>query len=213
MNYTIEPWETKTLDPEFLAIVEEMLALNIDLIGASNIQGFAPHERYYILWEALQETKDLQGNFAQCGVYKGEQAYFMAKATDNVVYLFDSFEGATEFDEFDNDFYKEMPFKCAVEDCQKTLAGFTNVSINEGRVPLNFDKVSQISLLHIDLDLHLPTKISLENLWSKIVDNGIVMVDTHDNVATGVTKAITEFAESVGRELQILPAGVIVITK
>lgn len=213
MNYTIEPWETKTLDPEFLAIVEEMLALNIDLIGASNIQGFAPHERYYILWEALQEAKDLQGNFAQCGVYKGEQAYFMAKATDNVVYLFDSFEGATEFDEFDNDFYKEMPFKCAVEDCQKTLAGFTNVSINEGRVPLNFDKVSQISLLHIDLDLHLPTKISLENLWSKIVDNGIVMVDTHDNVATGVTKAITEFAESVGRELQILPAGVIVITK
>lgn len=201
------------LEPEFLDIVDEMINLNINLIGASSIQGFAPHERYYILWKALQEAKDLDGNFAQCGVYKGEQAYFMAKATDKVVYLFDSFEGATEFDEFDNDFYKTMPFKCAVEDCQNTLAGFTNVSINEGRVPLNFDKVSKISLLHIDLDLHLPTKISLENLWSKIVDNGIVMVDTHDNVATGVTKAITEFAESVGRELQVLPTGVIVITK
>jgi hypothetical protein len=213
MNYTIEPWSTKVLEPEFLAIVDEMINLNINLIGASSIQGFAPHERYYILWKALQEAKGLDGNFAQCGVYKGEQAYFMAKATDKVVYLFDSFEGATEFDEFDNDFYKTMPFKCAVEDCQNTLAGFTNVSINEGRVPLNFDKVSKISLLHIDLDLHLPTKISLENLWSKIVDNGIVMVDTHDNVATGVTKAITEFAESVGRELQVLPTGVIVITK
>jgi O-methyltransferase len=213
MNYTIEPWDTKVLDQEFLATVEEMLALDIDLIGAQSIQGFAPHERYYLLWSALKQAKDLPGNFVQCGVYKGEQAYFMAKETDRIVHLFDSFEGATEFDEFDNDFYKAMPFKCAVEDCEKTLAGFTNVSINVGRVPANFDKVGPISLLHIDLDLHLPTKISLENLWSKIVDNGIVMVDTHDDVATGVTKAITEFAESVGRELQVLPAGVIVITK
>ena len=39
------------------------------------------------------------------------------------------------------------------------------------------------------------------------------MVDTHDNYSTGATKAITEFAASIGKEIQMLPTGIAVITK
>lgn len=213
MNYETEPWQIKLLDKEFIDIRKEIASLNLDLNANHPIDGSGTFERYYILWEALKQVAHIQGDLVQCGVYKGEQAFFMAKLSDKTVRLFDSFEGATDFDESDNDFYKESPFKCSVEDCEKTLAQFDNVLINVGRVPYGFETVDKISLLYLDLDVYLPTKISLDSLWDKIVDNGILMVDTHDNVSTGVTKAITEFAAAIGREVQMLPTGIAVITK
>lgn len=213
MNYTIEPWADKQLNQEFLDILAEQATLEIDLIGKEDIKAKEPWERYYVLWTALKEAKDLPGNFVQCGVYMGDQAYFMAKVSDKTVYLFDSFEGAKDLGEFDNEFYVENPFKCTVEDCERTLSQFDNVSINVGPVPANFEKVEQISLLYVDVNLYEPTKISLESLWSKIVDNGILMVDTHDNYSTGATKAVIEFASSVGKKIDLLPTGIAVITK
>jgi O-methyltransferase len=213
MNYTIEPWADKQLEQGFLDILQKQSATDLNLIGKFDIKSRAPWERYYILWNGLEATKNLPGNFVQCGVYMGDQAYFMADVSDKTVYLFDSFEGAENLGEFDNEYYVENPYKCSVEDCAKNLAEFDNVSINVGRVPANFEKVEQISLLYVDVNLYEPTKISLDQLWSKIVDNGILMVDTHDNYSTGATKAVTEFAAAIGKEIQMLPTGIAVITK
>ena len=213
MNYTIEPWADKQLSQDFLDVLKEQAATDLNLIGKFDIKSSAPWERYYILWSGLEATKNLPGNFVQCGVYMGDQAYFMARVSDKTVYLFDSFEGAENLGEFDNEYYVENPYKCSVEDCAKNLAAFDNVSINVGPVPANFEKVEQISFLYVDVNLYEPTKISLDQLWPKIVDNGILMVDTHDNYSTGATKAITEFAAAIGKEIQMLPTGIAVITK
>ena len=213
MNYTIEPWADKQLSQDFLDVLKEQAATDLNLIGKFDIKSSAPWERYYILWNGLEATINLPGNFVQCGVYMGDQAYFMARVSDKTVYLFDSFEGAENLGEFDNEYYVENPYKCSVEDCEKNLAAFDNVSINVGPVPANFEKVEQISFLYVDVNLYEPTKISLDQLWPKIVDNGILMVDTHDNYSTGATKAITEFAASIGKEIQMLPTGIAVITK
>ena len=213
MNYTIEPWADKQLSQDFLDVLKEQAATDLNLIGKFDIKSSAPWERYYILWNGLEATINLPGNFVQCGVYMGDQAYFMARVSDKTVYLFDSFEGAENLGEFDNEYYVENPYKCSVEDCEKNLAAFDNVSINVGPVPANFEKVEQISLLYVDVNLYEPTKISLDQLWPKIVDNGLLMVDTHDNYSTGATKAITEFAASIGKEIQMLPTGIAVITK
>lgn len=213
MNYTIEPWATKQLDPAFQNILDEQIALNLNLAAQFGIQTQEPWERHYILWSALQEVKHLPGNFVQCGIYKGEQAFFLAKETDKTVYLFDSFEGSINGGEFDNYFYKNSPFRATIEDCNETLAQFNHVDITSGRVPAGFDKLEQISFLSLDVNLYEPTKISLETLWDKVVDNGIVMVDTHDDYSTGATKAVTEFAASIGKEIQMLPTGIAVLTK
>jgi hypothetical protein len=213
MNYTIEPWADKQLQQGFIDILDKQSATELNLIGKYDIKSREPWERYYILWSGLQEAKTLPGNFVQCGVFLGDQAYFMAEISDKTVYLFDSFEGAENLGEFDNEYYVENPYKCSLEDCAANLAEFDNVSINAGRVPANFEKVEQISLLYVDVNLYEPSKISIEQLWDKIVDNGILMVDTHDNYSTGATKAVTEFAASIGKEIQMLPTGIAVITK
>jgi O-methyltransferase len=213
MNYTIESWKEKELDQEFLDILAEQKNLDLYLIGKYNIKSEEPWERYYVLWSALKEAKSLPGNFVQCGVFVGDQAYFMAKVSDKTVYLFDSFEGSSDIGEFDSDYYVENPFKATVEECERTLSTFDNVSINVGRVPANFEKVESISLLYVDVNLYEPTKISLNSLWDKIVDNGMLMVDTHDNVSAGATKAVEEFAALIGKDIQMLPTGIAVITK
>jgi len=50
----------------------------------------------------------------------------------------------------------------------------------------------KISLLHIDVDVYEPTKFILFNLWDKIVDGGILMLDDYGMVE-GETKAVDEF--------------------
>ena len=213
MKYTIEQWKDKELDQAFKNILNKKSKNKTSLMNQDNIKSVEPWERHYILWSALEETKNLPGNFVQCGVYLGDQAFFMAEISDKMVYLFDSFEGAVNLGEFDNEFYVKNPFKCSVEECRDTLDIFDNVSINVGPVPENFEKVNQISLLYVDVNLYEPSKISIEELWPKIVDNGILMVDTHDNYSTGASKAITEFASLIGKEIQMLPTGIAVITK
>jgi len=213
MNYDIDTWRNKVLDIDFLNTRKEIASLGLDLNANYPMDGSATFERYYILWEALKQVSDLPGDLVQCGVYKGEQAFFMAKSSNKTVQLFDSFEGATDFHESDNDFYRESPFKCSLDECKETLAQFDNILIHAGRVPYGFENVKDIALLYLDLDVYLPTKISLEGLWSKIVDNGILLVDTHDNVSTGVAQAILEFSTSIGKDIQMLPTGIAVITK
>ena len=104
MNYEIDTWRNKVLDINFLEARKEIASLGLDLNANHPMDGSATFERDYILWEALKQVSDLPGDLVQCGVYKGEQAFFMAKHSDKTVHLFDSFEGATDFDESDNDF-------------------------------------------------------------------------------------------------------------
>lgn len=213
MNYTTEPWADKQLDQEFLDILAEQATLNLDLVGEYDIKSREPWERYYVLWSALKQYKDLPGNFVQCGVYMGDQAYFMAEASDKTVYLFDSFEGAKNLGEFDNEFYITNPFKATVEECRAKLSPFDNIDITVGEVPTGFDKVSEISLLYVDVNLYEPTKISLHDLWDKVVKGGILMVDTHDGYSSGAAKAMMEFSESINKSVQVLPTGILAIVR
>ena len=58
----------------------------------------------------------------------------------------------------------------------------------------------KIALLHIDVDVYEPTKIILENLWSKVVPGGVLMLDDYGTVE-GETKAVDEFFE--GKNVKI----------
>jgi len=210
MNYTIEPWADKVLDPEFMSIVDKQAEVAIEIIGKANIKSFPEWERYYVLYSAIKQVKSIEGNLVQCGVHNGEQSFFIASNAKSTVYLFDSFEGITNVGEFDNEFYKEHTFKPNREIFDKNISTFENVSVNS---LAELDKVEKISLLYVDLSTYEPTKNVLENLFYKIVDGGILMVDTHDNYSTGAVKAVQDLAASIGKDIQTLPTGILVITR
>lgn len=172
----------------------------------------ALYERLFIMWTAAKHVSDLDGDFVECGVYAGFTSYFMAKQCKTKIHLFDSWEGVTDFTEYDNDFYRENPFKIEMSAAKTTLAQFNNKVFHKGEVPFEFDQVEKISLLHIDMDNYNPTKIALEGLWDKVVDGGIVVVDFHDGWASGAEKATKEFFDGV-RDISLFPTGKALIMK
>ena len=50
----------------------------------------------------------------------------------------------------------------------------------------------RISFLHLDMDVFEPTKLVLNLLYSKIVKNGVILIDDY-NYVNGATKATKEF--------------------
>lgn len=217
MNYTIEPWITKELDPEFLEVLNEIISLELNLAATEEeeLKLWDPFERYYILWSALKQIAHVQGDYVQCGVYRGEEAFYMAKQCKTTLHLFDSFEKVVAEDliECDNEYYLENPYKCDVTEPQTVLKQFDNVKINVGKVPANFDTVQNIAFLYIDLNLYTSTKIALNELWSKIVSGGMAFIDLHDSYSSGAEVAVKEFFESLGIDVQMLPTGIVVVYK
>jgi len=57
---------------------------------------------------------------------------------------------------------------------------------------LQYNRDSKIALLHLDMDLYLPTKFSIEKLIKKMSPGGIILIDDYATVE-GATKAIDEF--------------------
>ena len=215
MNYTIEPWKDKVLDAEFLEVLNEIVSLNLKLAATTeeHLKAWDPFERYYILLSALKQISSVPGDFVQCGVYKGEEAFYMAKECKTHLHLFDSFEGAKNLGEFDNKYYEENPYKCSVEDAKAVLAQFDNLTINVGPVPANFETVESIAFLHVDVNLYAPTKTTLSELWPKVVSGGMVMIDLHDSYSSGAELAVAEFFTALDLPIQMLPTGIAVVYK
>jgi hypothetical protein len=215
MKYIKEDWITKELDKEFINHFNSLLKSGLEVIDKDieEFKQWEPNERYYIAWKAAKEVAHLDGDFVECGVFKGEQAFYMAKECKSKLHLFDSWNGAENLGEHDSLFYHDNPFKCSIDDAKITLSEFNNVEFYSGHVPFGFDKVESVSLLSIDLDLYEPTKISLEHLWPKVVKDGIALIDFHDSVSTGAEKATREYFKDSQYSIEILPTGKCIVIK
>jgi hypothetical protein len=209
INYPTGSWETDLKIPgNFIRHYNEF----VEQIFQSEdpIRNFK-NERLYILWEYAKSVADLEGDFVECGVFHGMSAFFMAKECKTHLHLFDSLQGVTDFTEYDNEFYREMPWVTDINTLNKTMEQFDNYTLHVGEFPFEFDQVSKISLLHIDVDNYNPTKTALEGLWGKVVPGGVVIVDFHDSVATGAEKATRDFFE--GHDILVMPTGKAIIVK
>jgi len=209
IEYPTGSWESDMKIPgNFIRDYSELAESILKVDG--NIRYFK-NERYYIVWAYARLLADLDGDFVECGVYNGNSAFFMAKHCKKTLHLFDSWEGITDFTEHDNDYYQTNTFIGELEVVNNTLASFDNVVIHQGEVPFDFDKLDKISLLHVDLNNYNPTKITLEQLWDKVIPGGVVIVDFHDSVALGAEKATQDFFN--GHEITMMATGKAVIVK
>ena len=210
MNYPVGDWETDLEIPE--DFVSEFNRFNQFVSNESPDIRNPMYERLFILWSAAKHAATLEGDFVECGVFAAFTSYFMAKQCKTNIHLFDSWEGVTDFTEYDNDYYRENPFKIEMTHAVNTMENFPNTVFHKGEFPFEFDQLEKISLLHIDVDNYNPTKICLEQLWDKVVPGGIVIVDFHDSWASGAEKATKEFFEGQ-RELIMFRTGKALIVK
>ena len=87
---------------------------------------------------------------------------------------------------------------------------FSNYSLIRGNILktlpdyLKNNPEKKISLIHIDVDVHEPTKYILENTWDKIVKGGILILDDYGTIE-GETKAVDEFFRNKNILIQKTP--------
>lgn len=195
--------------------IERRDPLEETIPGAYNRSAFLPRvsrgSLYRILYfhDQMQKIRHLDGDIVECGVSIGHGTLLFLLLSEYVgverTYVgFDSFEGFPEAAVQDGitpiteGFYASPP-----ETVLRVL--------RDGRIPEQviknqvrlvkgyFDKTlpnydGRIALLHLDGDLYESYKISLENLYDKVVPGGIIMFDEYrDERWPGATQAIDEF--------------------
>jgi len=179
---------------------------------------------FYNLFKAIE---NIEGNIIECGVGEGITLSIMCLLSlldkkNRLVWGFDSFEGFPKFTDEDSlvnessmDEYKMFDIKYVY----KTLNEFgisksdidRKIILAKGFIPesLSLYDGSPIALLHLDLDLYLSYKNSINYFYDKVNLGGIIAFDEYNKPMDvekwpGAAKAINEFLELKGLKNNII---------
>jgi hypothetical protein len=162
-------------------------------------------ERKFNLDQLFKLVRRLPGDVAECGVYKGASAFFLARhlveeKLDKLLWLFDSFEGlSSPGDQDDQSYWYSGALASSPADIRQALAPLGEVPfvrVCRGWIPERFQEAEDrlFCFVHIDVDLYQPTLDSISFFYPRMVPGGIILLDDYgfDN-CKGVTEAVDCF--------------------
>ena len=175
-------------------------------------------------FEMAKKYADNPGVYVECGVAAGAQIIAMAKGAPNkTIYAFDSFEGIPLPSNRDDQMPGIMmlteterkalpdPGKQKLETTGATSVPFNDFVTHLKNAGVNLDKVipvvgwfeettehhtPDISMLRLDGDLYNSTFVCLQNLFPKVLNGGVVIID--DWELKGCKDACIEYFEFIG---------------
>lgn len=181
------------------------------------------HKYYWRVHVALwcaNIALSLEGDFVECGVWKGLlstsiASYFDWNSVNRKFFLFDTFRGVDENllrdDEVSNishfrigygeDFYDHVV---------KNFSEFKNIEIIRGSVPgtLATADIGKVSYLSIDMNNAEPEIAAINYFWDKLSPGAPVLLDDYGFVRYEVQKeAMNTFAQEKGVQILSLPTG------
>lgn len=150
--------------------------------------------RAFFLAQYFQRSLAVEGAFAECGIYYGFSAYMLRRlmegtqATPKAFHLIDSFEGLSQPEEADrrlidgtlqDNIHKAGHFKVDLEKVYARFSGLENVYWHKGWIPEVLAELPEQAwaFVHIDVDLHTPTKTALEYFLPRMSPGGIIVND------------------------------------
>jgi len=147
--------------------------------------------------EMLSAVRNLSGGaYAECGVWRGEIAEYIAARMDpnSQLWLFDSFLGHGEPSEFD-DATAHPKGRYADTSIEQVRAKVPGAIIVPGFIPGSLEAAKDVMFrfVRVDVDHYLPTKGIVEFFKPRMVAGGIMEFDDYNhNECPGATKAINE---------------------
>ncbi|MEO8720801.1 MAG: TylF/MycF/NovP-related O-methyltransferase [Ginsengibacter sp.] len=155
--------------------------------------------------------KELSGNVAEVGVYKGKFAkYINQYFSSKKLYLFDTFEG---FNEKDKEAEKEVGLKEATQDFSNTSVDAVlkampfpdQCIIRKGFFPATTAGMDDsFCFVSLDTDLYQPIYEGLNYFYPRMVKGGYIFVhDVNNDSYKGAAKAVEQF--SVEQDISFVP--------
>lgn len=176
-------------------------------------------DRKFFLLNILNLILDIEGDTAECGVYKGDSSYLICQKIQGLHkkhFLFDSFQGLSNPQSKDGGYWEAGSFDEANEaEVRKRFSEFGFVEVYPGWIPEAFHHVEhrKFCFVHIDVDLFQPTMDSLSFFYPRLVSRGIFLFDDYGSrFCPGAKQAIdTFFAEKNERIVHLPTAQAFVI--
>lgn len=171
--------------------------------------------RRWLLSQLLRLCAALPGDTAECGVYQGASSWLICQANRTRPgqpwhHLFDSFQGLSRPGVHDGSHWAEGNLACPLAVAQRNLAEFAQTRFYPGWIPERFAEVADqtFALVHIDVDLHEPTRLSLEFFYPRIQAGGILICDDYGfTTCPGATRAVDEFLSDKPEKMLAMPGG------
>jgi O-methyltransferase len=178
--------------------------------------GFNTH-RKIALWELLRLTRFVEGDTAECGVYKAASSYLIcaANAENSLIsrqhHLFDSFEGLSSPSQNDGSHWQQGALAAGEALVAQNLVRFSDQLVfHKGWIPTQFTNVAerQFSFVHVDVDLEQPTRDSIEFFYDRLNAGAIFLCDDYAcTTCPGATSVIDEYLETKPEKMIRLPGG------
>ena len=156
-------------------------------------------ERCFILYQFAKQVRDMYGDVAEVGVYKGGTARLISEIvaeTAKTVHLFDTFSGMPPTDMI-KDLHKEGDFSdTSLDSVKEYLNDYDNVRFYQGFFPDTSKPVidRQFCLVHIDVDIRKSVIDCCEFFYPRMVKGGIMVFDDYGFLTCpGAKMAVDEF--------------------
>lgn len=161
-------------------------------------------DRKWTLRELLKWAKDVEGDTAECGVWRGGSTWLIARGLGRTHYAFDSFEGLSEPGPSDGAFFRRGELAASEDEARARLAGLENVRLMKGWIPSRFAEVAErrFAFVHVDVDLARPTRDALEFFWPRLSPGGVLVLDDYGfAICPGVKREADAFLKEPILEL------------
>jgi O-methyltransferase len=159
-------------------------------------------DRLYVLWALANNAVGLQGDFWECGVYRGGTARMLAeflgrKAQTGVkLHLFDTFAGMPETDR-EVDIHRKGDFSDTSLAAVKQVVGRgQTVEFHPGWIPDSFRGMPDgpIALAHVDVDIYQSVLDCCRFIYPRLPAGGVMVFDDYGfPTCPGARKAVDEF--------------------
>ncbi len=181
--------------------------------------------RLHTLVWAAKNALLVEGDFVECGVFKGFCSEVIMKYLDfgnlsRQAYLYDTFAGLPEKtsteEERRNWDYTQFDPEVVYSAVQKKFSTYNNVNIVRGIVPDTFEVAApeKIAFLHIDMNSVQAEMLALEYLFDKVVPGGMIVLDDFGwSCNVNQMKAELEFMNKRGYAVLEMPTGQGVVIK
>ncbi len=175
--------------------------------------------RLHTLAWAAKNALNVEGEFVECGVFKGFCSSVILKYLDfqnlpRQAYLYDTFEGLPEktstAEERQNWDYTQYDPESIYNGVREKFSAYKNVHIVRGIVPDSFAVAvpEKIAFLHIDMNSEQAEMLALEHLFDRVVPGGFIVFDDF-GWTCNVNQMTSELAFMTGRGhcIMELPTG------